>query len=250
MPPIAYIKEAGHTVNQTINIFKKEYNKTEVINKVCYCGRLDPMARGLLYLLVGDECKDMPFYNNHNKEYEFEIIFGLSTDTDDTLGIITNMNYSYTNIEGYVTIIKDYIRIGAFEQEFHNYSSKRINGKSLWELTKNNIYIVDKPKHKVEIFKVSYNNIKIYNFQSWKDNVIDTINKIDKSNDFRQDEIIKKYNEVNKEFIENNQEYIYSLPITINVSSGFYVRQLVADIKNYINFPILTFDINRTKIFS
>ena len=49
------------------------------------------MARGLVILLVGDDCKDMPKYLGHNKEYEFEIIFGLSTDTDDTMGIVEDV---------------------------------------------------------------------------------------------------------------------------------------------------------------
>ncbi len=248
MPPITYLKEAGHTINQTIDIFKKEHN----IQKVCYCGRLDPMARGLLYLLVGDDCKNMPYYNNHNKEYQFEIIFGLATDTDDTLGIINDYNNNYININNIKDIvinIKNYIRIGSFTQDFHNYSSKRINGKPLWELTKNNIPINNKPNHKVEIFNIEYDDIKIYNFQSWKNNVIKTINKIDKNCDFRQEDIIKSYNHIHGDFIKNEQIDIYSLPITITVSSGFYVRQLVADIKNHINFPILTFDINRTKLF-
>ncbi len=236
-----YIKEAGHTMIQTMDKFKKENN---INNKVCYCGRLDPMARGLVLLLVGDECKKMDEYMSTKKEYEFEILFGLSTDTDDPLGIINNtFNYSEEEVKYYYDKIKEYIKIGSFEQKFHNYSSKRVDGIPLWEYTKNNI-LVD-VSHKVEIFDIKYNQIKKYNFNEWKDNIIETINKIDKKNDFRQDKIINNYN-INNNI---NINIIYSIPIKIAVSSGFYVRQLVADIKNHFNIVILTFDINRTNIY-
>jgi tRNA pseudouridine55 synthase len=234
--PIICEKEAGITMNQFIETYKKENN----IDKVCYCGRLDPMARGKICLLNDDECKNMDKYNKCSKTYKFEIIFGISTDSDDPLGIIDEI-HTINCIDKYIDIIKKYIKIGPFEQEFHSYSSKRIKGKPLWHYKKNNIDI-DKPVHNVEIFNILYDDIKIYNVNSWIENIINIINKIDKKCDFRQDTIIKQY----IEFKELNT--IYSLPITITVSSGFYIRQLVNDIKKYINIPILTFDINRIDI--
>ncbi len=235
--PTIYYKQPGLTMGQTINIFKKENN----ISKCCYCGRLDPMARGQLLLLIDDECKDMPKYLTHNKEYKFEIIFGLSTDTDDPLGLTT----SEYKIEDYkiaqsVEIIKDYIKVGKFKQKFHNFSSKRINGVPLWKMQSDiNKQNIDS-YHEVEIFSVHYDDIKCYNFQDWKNEIINNINTLD--GNFRQETIINQYN-----LLSINE--LFSLPITINVSTGFYIRQLVNDIKNYINIPILTFDINRTKIF-
>ena len=46
--------------------------------------------------------------------------------------------------------IKEYIKIGKFEQDFHNYSSKRVKGKPMWEHKKNNnsgIIIMKKKKN-------------------------------------------------------------------------------------------------------
>lgn len=245
------IKEAGHTMVQTMDKFKKDNNNIlNGINKVCYCGRLDPMARGLVLLLAGDECKKMPEYLGHSKEYEFEIIFGISTDTDDPMGIIENIinidpkghiiNYKETDINIYFDKIKEYIKIGKFTQEFHNYSSKRINGIPMWKIPESNI----KPTHEVEIFNIEYKSIKTYNFLEWKTHIIETINKIDKKNNFRQVEIIDNYNNISCKF-----EKLYSIPIKINVSSGFYIRQLVCDIKNHFGINILTYDINRTNIY-
>jgi tRNA pseudouridine(55) synthase len=237
-----YIKDAGNTMIQTMDKFKKENN---IIDKVCYCGRLDPMARGLVLLLVGDECKKMDKYLSTVKEYEFEILFGLSTDTDDPMGLLEHIYYyDELEVKYYVNKIKEYLsekcNIGKFQQNYHNYSSKKIDGIPLWQYKKQNISI--DVNHDVEIFNVEYKQIKKYNFIEWKNNIINIINKIDKKNDFRQNIIINNYNSINQ------SEMIYSLPIKIKVSSGFYVRQLVADIKNMFNIIILTYDINRTNI--
>jgi tRNA pseudouridine(55) synthase len=262
MPPIKVIKKSGQTMNQLIEEYKKKNN----INKVCYCGRLDPMARGLVYLLENDDCKEMTFYNKCKKEYKFEILFGIATETDDPLGLITSIeNFNKETVEYYCNKIKDYIKIGSFEQEFHDYSSKRHKGKSLWFYKKNNIDI-EKPSHNVEIYSVEYLGIKTYNYIEWKNTIIETINKIDPLTNFRQKEIIEQYNWINEPnkprvlICENSNctehkfnvllNYLYSFHIKIEVSSGFYIRQLVADIKKHFGISILTFDINRMNLFN
>ncbi len=237
MRPYIFIKNAGETMNQAIDRFKDTY---KIDNKICYCGRLDPMARGIILLLVGDECIHMNLYNKANKTYQFEIIFGLSTDTDDMMGIITKTDIvEYNALDSYITKIKDFIKIGSFDQKFHNFSSKKYKGKSLWWYKLNNI-IYPPQYHNVEIYNVEYMNIKKYD-SSMLLNIIHNINNIDKKNNFRQDDIIKQYNDF-------EIDTFYTLPITITVSSGFYIRQLVADIMTHINFPITTYDINRIKI--
>ena len=258
-------KYAGMTMNIFIDNYKKKHNITE---KVCYSGRLDPMARGIVMLLSGNECKMMDIYNKKNKTYTFEIIFGLSTDTDDVMGLFkTNpissslcsgantddvmglFNTKYTeplNITTMVQSIKQYIDIHVgtdIMQEFHDFSSIKYKGKSLWYYALNKIPI-DKPKHLVTLYNAYYSDIKKYNYNEWKDNICMKINNIDRKNNFRQDDIIKQYNEI--DLLHTSQ--LYSFPITITVSSGFYVRQFVADIMKHINFPILTHDINRISV--
>ncbi len=258
MPPISITKDAGITMNQLIDKYKKENN----VNKVCYCGRLDPMARGKVLLLVGDECKDMPLHNKSNKTYQFEILFGISTDTDDTLGLITDIKYIDNTdriINFYIMKIQNYIdnllKLKSFEQSFHNYSSKRINGIPMWKYMKKNIKeshsvshsVSYNVSHSVSLYDFKIDDVKIYNYNDLEENIINIIKKLDENPkvDFREKEIIEKYKE---QSIYRNKK-IYSVPITITVSSGFYVRQLVSDIKDYLQIPILTYDINRLNIF-
>lgn len=232
-----YSKPPGMTINQYINKIKEEKG----YNKLCFSGRLDPMARGEILILIGNECKNINKYLNLKKTYQFEIIFGLQTDSDDPLGLLENIDFNKTN-ESIINKLKIVLenKIMKFDQNFHNFSSKRINGKPLWYYKKNNIDI-ELPKHSVEIFSLKYKNEKKYNFDIWKDNIKNQILTIDKTKDFNQENIIKQWNNI-------KLKQITSLPIEVTVSSGFYVRQFVRDLSNELNYPLLTFDINRKRI--
>lgn len=226
-------KPRGCTINQFIERYKKENN----IKKLCFCGRLDPMARGKILILINEECKMMPNYLKLDKTYQFEICFGFQTDTDDFLGIIerktdTIIPPNLNQIIERILNISNY----EFEQKFHKYSSKRVNGKTLREQDMDKI-----PTHKVKIYKTKYLNIFMSNFSNFINSIINDINTIDKNKDFRQTEIIKQWENINR-------EYICSIKMEMKVSSGFYVRQFIHDISELFNFPMVVYDINRVLI--
>jgi len=251
---ITIYKEPGITMNQLINIHKNK-NKNDENNyennyendKICFAGRLDPMARGKVILLYNDECKNINRYKHFKKTYQFEIIIGIQTDSDDPLGIIeiniineiNNQNNIYNQI---YNEIKENISNITFCQKFHHYSSKCINGKPLWYYKKNNI-IIESPTHIVSISDYEIGYIKSYDFNEWKNKIINQIKTIDNTCNFNQEFIINQWNNM------NDIKKIYSIPITLTVSSGFYVRQFVRDLSDKIKIPLMTFDINRTDIF-
>lgn len=110
-----------------------------------YAGRLDPMARGVLVLLVDDENKNRTQYEFFDKEYTFKCIFGLSTDTYDVLGLIQEK-------AGELSICSSSLSPEQFQQELQNhftthflgkhfqlyppYSSVRVKGKPLFQWAK------------------------------------------------------------------------------------------------------------------
>ena len=150
-------KPRGYTINEFIENYKKNNN----IKKICFCGRLDPMARGKVLLLINEECKMMPHYLNLDKTYQFEICFGFQTDTDDFLGVIQNK--TDTVIPAIIHDLVEYIQNISnyeFNQKFHKYSSKRINGKTIREQILENI-----PTHKVKIYETKYIGISVCNFK-------------------------------------------------------------------------------------
>lgn len=234
-------KPSGYTINQFINTYKEDHN----IKKLCFCGRLDPMARGEILILENEECKQMPKYLNNSKKYNFEIILSIKTDSDDPLGLIEEIDvidntFNYTTIYNNILSFINNYKIGLYFQKYHIFSSKRIDGKPLWYYKKNNIP-VNIPSKKVDIFNVNIHKIKTYEFIEWKNLIINQINTIDKNKDFNQNNIITQWK-------NTDMNFLYSIPVDITVSSGFYIRQFVRDISDNINYPLLTFDINRTKI--
>lgn len=235
-------KLSGCTINECINEYKNKNN----IKKLCFCGRLDPMARGKVLILIDDECKMMPKYLSLDKTYEFEICLGFQTDTDDFLGIIENsidncIEYTITqffidNLISYILSFKGY----EFEQQYHKYSSKIINGKQLRDQE-----ISDLPKHKVKIYDSNVLGFNKRDYNVFINSIIDNINTIDKNKNFRQKDIIIQWNKYNLQY---NLQYIYSLKVELKVSSGFYVRQFVRDLSKYFNYPMVVYDINRTSL--
>lgn len=57
------------------------------IRRVGHTGTLDPMARGLLILLVGEATKYQQAFQGHDKTYEALIQLGTQTDTADAAGL-------------------------------------------------------------------------------------------------------------------------------------------------------------------
>lgn len=231
-------KHAGITINDFIKTIKKERG----YKKLCFCGRLDPMARGELLLLYNENCKKMPQYLKKDKTYQFKIVLGIQTDSDDSLGLIQNYKTDY-NVEKVITKITKKIHDcpNKFNQRFHIFSSKCVNGKPLWEYSRDGIILKDYPEHPVEIKQKKIMGLTKKSFIDFKNEICKRINKIDKKHNFRQTEILKKWNELK---INN----LYYLTIELTVSSGFYIRQFVRDLSEKINFPLLTYDIYRKNI--
>lgn len=51
-----------------------------------HAGTLDPLASGVLLVLLGEATKLSRFFLSSPKEYEAEVLLGVQTDTDDTAG--------------------------------------------------------------------------------------------------------------------------------------------------------------------
>src|ERR1700744_4448739 len=80
-------KKLGQTPLEAIQEWKAA-NREYAEVPASYAGRLDPMATGLLLVLLGDECKKKESYTGLNKEYGVEVLLDLGSDTGDTLGMI------------------------------------------------------------------------------------------------------------------------------------------------------------------
>ena len=122
-------KKIGQTPVSVLDDFKRN-NLLYKEKKMTYAGRLDPMAEGKLLILVGDKCKEKEKYLNLDKEYEFEILLGLKSDSKDLLGIAKKDLHQYFNFSEIQKKLERFV--GEREMEYPVFSSKTVKGKPLF----------------------------------------------------------------------------------------------------------------------
>jgi tRNA pseudouridine(55) synthase len=256
-------KPLGLTPKQLIEKFRiqfPEYKDT----KIGFAGRLDPMAHGVMLLMIGEATKERNKYLNLDKEYEFEVLLGVSTDTYDALGIINNgTNNQWSNPDLNSALleinIKQFIKdkLGRHSQAYPPFSSKTVDGKPLyWYARNNKLSEIKIPKREIEIYDFDLIGIKKVKAEKVKKIIFENINKVD--GDFRQKEILKKWEQF---FSDSNNETMEqpALPagrwnnfsiakFRILCSSGTYVRSLADELGRCTKSGAITLDILRTKV--
>ena len=227
--------------------------------KCCYCGRLDPMAKGKMLFLEGDERKQMEDYLQCDKEYEFEIGLGISTDTDDILGLIEEVNLDTIQLFDYSNVLQTNINslISKNKQKYHKFSAFQIkkNGArvNLCELSKEHTLdpndIPSKPCNVHYIQKLNKKKIDSNYFVSIIKKKLKSF--YDPKNYYRTKEIIEGWERFGQSLSDSiyNTHNVITYKYKMKVSSGFYIRQFIADLKKMCNFPLIVLNINRTNIF-
>lgn len=212
-----------------------------------YAGRLDPMASGLLLVLAGEECKNKDKYLRFDKEYEFEVLFGFSTDTYDILGKVVNMAYhehlKALNAKVLEKEIKKNLKYfkGKIMQKYPIYSSKTVGGRQLWQYGREEME-VEIPEREIFVKSLKFLGIRKLNYSSILQNTTKRIARV--HGDFRQKEIIKIWHDS----LKNKKESYYIAKFKIKCSSGTYVRGIANSLGDKIGIPTLAFSIKRTKI--
>jgi tRNA pseudouridine55 synthase len=117
--------------------------------KVGHTGTLDPLAAGVLPLLVGRATRLARFFQNEDKEYLAEIELGTSTDTCDREGrMISQAPVPELSREQVVEILSAFV--GRIRQQPPLYSAIKVQGKKLYELARRQVEVTP-PERTVEI---------------------------------------------------------------------------------------------------
>ena len=140
----------------------KAINKLKWIiksNKVGHAGTLDPIAEGLLIVMVNNATKFSDNLMKRDKEYFVEFELGYETATYDTEGEVTEKYESEINIsyEKIFEVINSFI--GEIMQVPPMYSAIKINGEKLYELARKGIE-VERQARKVKIYSIREINIE------------------------------------------------------------------------------------------
>ena len=148
-------KEKEYTSQDVVSCVKKILK----IKKAGHTGTLDPMATGVLPILLGDATKLSKYLIEHDKEYEAIIKLGIKKDTADSEGkTIEEKEVFEESLEE--IRIKNVLEsfLGETYQIPPMYSSIKINGKKLYEYARKGIE-VERPKRKIKIYNIELLNI-------------------------------------------------------------------------------------------
>ena len=116
------------------------------LKKTGHAGTLDPLAEGLMIVLVNDATKLSDMLLKQSKEYYAECELGYETDTYDCTGEKTQV------YDGEITVDRETIINtlegfqGDYDQTPPMYSAIKVNGKKLYDLARKGIEIERKSK--------------------------------------------------------------------------------------------------------
>lgn len=236
---ILVYKKLGITPLQAINLLKEKRPQLSS-ETLSYAGRLDPMAEGLLLVLVGDENKNRRSYEHYDKEYEFEALIGISTDSYDLLGVPKmgdKIDLDDSRLDLFIQ--KNSTRI---LQTYPPYSSIKVNGKPLYYWARRGV-AVKTPKKDVNVEKFQLLSVSEISAKDLSEKITLSVGQIE--GDFRQDEILEGWRMLMN---SNIFEKFKVLKFYFACSSGGYVRSLVNEMGIFLGTSAVTFSIKRVKI--
>lgn len=134
-------KPQGITSHDVVDCVRRLYRT----RRVGHAGTLDPMATGLLILLVGPATKASDQLMAQDKEYLGEATLGVVTDTQDAEGRTLETNAVPEITEARVraalaAMLGDQLQVPPM------HSAKKIGGRKLYELARKGVEVVREPR--------------------------------------------------------------------------------------------------------
>lgn len=148
-------KPKGMTSHDVVNIVRRAFNT----KRVGHAGTLDPIATGVLVILVGDATKKSETLINDDKNYTSTLRLGFATDTGDASGKVTKI----CSAEGLnPKTVEDAVMsfVGEIEQAPPMYSAVKFRGKALYKWARKGIEVPRKTR-KVNIKEILIKEIAI-----------------------------------------------------------------------------------------
>ena len=133
-------KPSGLTSHDVVNRARRILGE----RSIGHLGTLDPMATGVLPLVIGRLTRLAQFYTNAEKTYEGTIRFGFSTDTYDAEGQPTSAPQPVTLNPDQIQSLAAGFR-GVIEQVPPPFSAKKIQGVPAYKLARKQKEVVLKP---------------------------------------------------------------------------------------------------------
>ncbi|MBU1148081.1 MAG: tRNA pseudouridine(55) synthase TruB [Candidatus Omnitrophica bacterium] len=145
-------KPKGITSHDVVDVVRRRFG----IRRVGHAGTLDPMATGVLVMLVGRATKSAETFLKDDKEYVATLFFGRSTDTQDATGkVLEKKDVNGLDIDTVRKTLESFR--GNIEQIPPMVSAKKYKGKKLYQLARKGKTVPRKPCpitiHEIELLE-------------------------------------------------------------------------------------------------
>ncbi len=128
-------KPRGLTSHDVVGRVRKLFGT----RRVGHTGTLDPMATGVLVLLVGRAAKAAEYLAAHDKCYDAVLRLGLTTDTEDITGETLTVTRDIPNAQAVIDAASRYQ--GSYMQTPPMYSALKVNGQKLLDLARRGVEV-------------------------------------------------------------------------------------------------------------
>ena len=147
-------KPKGISSNTALKQIKRKLD----IKKAGIIGILDPLATGMLPIVIGEATKLSRFMEDLKKNYRVKIRFGVRSNTGDNEGELTfdRRKIPSLSIQDYKKVLKKFH--GIYIQKPPMFSSVKINGKKLYQYARKGEKI-HRPLRKTYIYNIDFLDI-------------------------------------------------------------------------------------------
>ena len=140
-------KPEGITSHDVVGKIRKLYGT----RKVGHTGTLDPLATGVLVILLGRAAKAAEYLVADRKTYRARLTLGLTTDTEDITGKVLSECDNIPSTEEVISACGEFV--GKIKQIPPMYSALKVDGKKLYDLAREGIE-VERQARDIEIFRL------------------------------------------------------------------------------------------------
>ena len=140
-------KPEGITSHTAVRIVKRLYGA----DKAGHTGTLDPMATGVLPILLGRAVKASEYLTEADKHYLAVMRLGLTTDTEDITGKVLSESNDIPSADRVLRAARNFV--GEIEQTPPMYSAVKIGGRRLMELAREG-KVVERPSRRITVYGI------------------------------------------------------------------------------------------------
>ena len=211
--------------------------------KGTHTGTLDPLAEGVIILLLGDTRLKKIELAGWKKTYEFEIAFGVSTDSFDAMGYFSDIDLAKPRVDG--TALREITSSlrGPYVQSVPIYSAVKFMGKRLFEYAHGGNIPQDLPTKSGEIYELDYLGCREVVVKEAVTEIISKIRSIE--GQFRQENILNQWENYFRTL--TGAENFSVAKFRVVISRGMYVRALSQDICSRLESPGFVYSLVRTQ---